>query len=85
MTAGVQDRPAARKLSNGDRQLSRELYAGMAGNAVVVQRLLAERGVVVTAARPATFRRGPSRARQGRAERMGFTTTATDHSAIPPQ
>lgn len=50
MTAGVQVRPAARKLSEADRQLAREFYAGVAaGNAVVVQRLLAERGVVVTA------------------------------------
>src|SRR5512138_850993 len=46
--AGVQVRPAARKLSEADRQTARELYAGAAaGNAVVVRRLLAERGVVV--------------------------------------
>jgi transposase len=48
--AGVQVRPAARKLSDADRQTARELYtSAAAGNAVVVQRLLAERGVVVTA------------------------------------
>jgi transposase len=49
VTAGVQIRPAARKLSEADRQAARELYAGgAAGNAVVVRRLLAERGVVVS-------------------------------------
>ena len=43
VTAGVQVRPAARKLSEADRQTARELYTGVAaGNAVVVQRLLAE-------------------------------------------
>ncbi|HTY04474.1 MAG TPA: IS21 family transposase [Rhodocyclaceae bacterium] len=48
VTAGVQVRPAARKLSDADRQMARELYAGVAaGNAVVVRRLLTERGVVV--------------------------------------
>ena len=50
VTVGVQVRPAARKLSDADRQTARELYAGAAaGNAVVVQRLMAEDGVVVTA------------------------------------
>ena len=48
VTAGVQVRPAARKLSEADRQTARELYTGVAaGNAVVVRRLLGERGVVV--------------------------------------
>jgi transposase len=48
--AGLQVRPGARKLSDADRQSARELYLSVAGgNAVVVQRLLAERGVVVTA------------------------------------
>src|SRR5262245_59442480 len=48
--AGGQVRPAARKLSEADRLTARELYTGVAaGNAVVVQRLLAEHGVVVTA------------------------------------
>jgi transposase len=47
--AGVQVRPAARKLSDADRETARELYASVAaGNAVVVRRLLAERGVVLT-------------------------------------
>src|SRR5581483_2116177 len=47
--AGVQVRPAARKLSDADRETARELYASVAaGNAVVVRRLLAQRGVVVT-------------------------------------
>lgn len=46
---GVQVRPAARKLSDADRQTARELYTSVAaGNAVVVHRLLAARGVVVT-------------------------------------
>jgi transposase len=50
VTAGVQVRPAARKLSAADRATARELYTGAAaGNAVVVQRLLAERDVAVTA------------------------------------
>ena len=50
VTAGIQARPAARKLSEADRQTARELYAGAAAcNAVVVQRLLAEHGVLVTA------------------------------------
>ncbi|HSC31640.1 MAG TPA: IS21 family transposase [Gemmatimonadaceae bacterium] len=50
VTAGLQVRPAARKLSEADRHVARELYTSVAaGNAVVVQRLLAERGVVVTA------------------------------------
>jgi transposase len=50
VTAGVQVRPAARKLSDADRQTARELYTSVGGgNAVVVQRLLAEHGVVVTA------------------------------------
>jgi hypothetical protein len=31
VTAGVQVRPPARKLSDGDRQTARELYAGAAG------------------------------------------------------
>src|SRR5262245_6958209 len=49
VTAGGQVRPAARKLSEADRQSARALYTGVAaGNAVVVQRLLAERGLVVT-------------------------------------
>jgi len=48
--AGLQVRPGARKLSDAHRQTARELYSSVAGgNAVVVQRLLAERGVVVTA------------------------------------
>lgn len=50
VTAGVQVRPAARKLSDAERETARELYTSVAaGKAVVVQRLLAERGVVVTA------------------------------------
>jgi transposase len=49
VTAGVQVRPTARKLADADRQTARELYAGRAaGNAVVVRRLLAERGVTVS-------------------------------------
>jgi transposase len=49
VTAGVQGRPGARKLSDADRQTARELYTSVGGgNAVVVQRLLAEGGVVVT-------------------------------------
>jgi transposase len=49
VTAGVQVRPAARKLSDADRETARELYASVAaGNAVVVRRLLAERSAVVS-------------------------------------
>jgi len=48
VTAGVQVRPAARKLSDADRQTARELYTGVAAaNAVVVQRLLSEHGGLV--------------------------------------
>jgi len=50
VAVGVQVRPAARKLSDSDRETVRELYTGVAaGNAVVVQRLVAKHGVVVTA------------------------------------
>jgi transposase len=46
---GVQMRPAARRLTDDARRDARTLYEGEAGgNAVVVQRLLAERGVVVS-------------------------------------
>ena len=49
VTTGIQVRPAARKLSAADRQTARELYSGVAaGNAIVVRRLLAERGVIVS-------------------------------------
>ncbi|MFN2571858.1 MAG: IS21 family transposase [Gemmatimonadales bacterium] len=47
--AGRQIRPAARRLTAAWRDLARALYAGVAaGNAVVVQRLLAERGLAVS-------------------------------------
>jgi transposase len=47
--ASVQVRPAARRLSDDRREEARALYTGPAdGNAVVVQRLLAERGSVVS-------------------------------------
>lgn len=49
VAAGVQRRPAARRLSEERRREARELYEGPAGgNAVVVQRLLAGRGVAVS-------------------------------------
>ena len=49
IAAGVQMRPAARCLTEGTRATARDLYAGVAGgNAVVVKRLLAERGVVAS-------------------------------------
>jgi transposase len=49
VAAGVQTRPAARRLSDERRQEARALYEGpAAGNAVVVQRLLAARDVVVS-------------------------------------
>ena len=49
IAAGVQTRPAARRLRDEDRRTARELYQGAAaGNAVVVQRLLAERDVTVS-------------------------------------
>jgi transposase len=49
LTAGAQVRLAARKLTAVDRQLTRTLYREVAGsNAVVVRRLLAERGVAVS-------------------------------------
>ena len=47
---GIQNRPAARRLTDDARREARVLYEGAAGgNAIVVQRLLAERGVVVSA------------------------------------
>ena len=47
---GIQIRPAARRLTDDARREARVLYEGAAGgNAIVVQRLLAERGVVVSA------------------------------------
>jgi transposase len=47
--AGVQVRPAARRLTDAWRQEARSLYAGpAAGNAVVVQRLLSERGLSIS-------------------------------------
>lgn len=49
LAAGVQTRPAARRLSDEDRRTARKLYEGAAaGNAVVVQRLLAGRDVTVS-------------------------------------
>jgi transposase len=49
IAAGVQTRPAARRLSDEHRGTARELYEGAAaGNAVVVQRLLAARDVTVS-------------------------------------
>jgi transposase len=49
MAAGHQVRPRARRLTEAWRDLTRALYTGpAAGNAVVVQRLLAERGLVVS-------------------------------------
>ena len=49
IVAGVQTRPAARRLSDERRQEARALYEGPAeGNAVVVQRLLAARGAPVS-------------------------------------
>lgn len=47
--AGIQERPAARRLTDERRREARELYQGPAGgNAVVVQRLLAERGCAIS-------------------------------------
>jgi transposase len=47
--AGVQTRPAGRRLTDERRQEARELYEGPAeGNAVVVQRLLAEHGFAIS-------------------------------------
>src|SRR5688572_9359379 len=49
VAVGVQTRPAARRLTDDHRREARELYEGpAAGNAVVVQRLLAARDVVVS-------------------------------------
>jgi transposase len=46
---GLQVRPAARRLTDDARREARALYEGPAGsNAVVVQRLLAERGIEVS-------------------------------------
>jgi transposase len=49
IAAGVQVRPSARRLTDERRQEARELYEGPAGgNAVVVQRLLGERGLTIS-------------------------------------
>ena len=49
VVAGVQVRPAARRLTDEARRAARVLYEGPAGgNAVVVQRLLGERGVDIS-------------------------------------
>jgi transposase len=49
ITPGQQIRPAARRLSDDHRDQARTLYEGpAAGNAVVVQRLLAERGCTIS-------------------------------------
>jgi transposase len=48
--AGIQARPGARRLTDAHRAEARALYAGAAaGNAVVVQRLLAAQGCAVSA------------------------------------
>jgi transposase len=48
-SAWRQVRPAARRLTDGRRQEARALYGGPAGgNAVVVQRLLGERGLALS-------------------------------------
>ena len=49
ITAGQQIRPAARRLTDDHRDQARTLYEGpAAGNAVVVRRLLAERGCAIS-------------------------------------
>jgi transposase len=49
ITPGQQVRPAARRLTDDRREEARTLYEGpAAGNAVVVQRLLAERGCMIS-------------------------------------
>jgi transposase len=49
IAAGAQSRPAARRLTDEWRQEARTLYTGpAAGNAVVVQRLLSERGLSIS-------------------------------------
>ena len=49
IAAGLQVRPSARRLTDARRQEARALYEGPAGgNAVVVQRLLAERGLTIS-------------------------------------
>jgi transposase len=49
IAAGQQVRPAARRLTDNRREEARTLYEGpAAGNAVVVQRLLAERGCAIS-------------------------------------
>ena len=49
IAAGVQVRPSARRLTDERRQEARALYEGPAGgNAVVVQRLLRERGLTIS-------------------------------------
>jgi hypothetical protein len=57
-----QVRPAARRLTDDRRVEARTLYAGPAdGNAVVVQRLLAERGLTVSSILASNGSRSPAR------------------------
>jgi transposase len=71
MAAGHQVRPRARRLTEVWRDLTRALYAGpAAGNAVVVQRLLAARGLVVS---PRTIERAVTDLR--RAQRVAQLAT----------
>jgi transposase len=64
LAPGVQVRPAARRLTDDARQQARTLYEGVAGgNAVVVQRLLIERGITVSVR---TIERAVADIRRGR-------------------
>jgi transposase len=76
--AGVQTRPAARRWTEAARAEARVLYEGAAeGNAVVVHRLLAERGVEVTVR---TIERAVADIRQARRA----STLATVRVESPP-
>src|SRR5688572_14031770 len=68
VAAGYQVRPAARRLTDAWRDLARALYTGPAdGNAVVVQRLLDERGLAVSTRTIERAVRGYPSRRAGRA------------------
>lgn len=76
--AGVQTRPAARQWTEADRAEARVLYEGAAeGNAVVVHRLLAQRGVEITVR---TVERAVADIRQARKA----STLATVRVESPP-
>ena len=92
---GVQVRPTARRLTDDGRRDARTLYEGVAGgNAVVVQRLLTDRGVEVSVRTIERSRIYAGRARSRRSRRCAWRvpraissklTSASSGSTSPAQ